>query len=154
MIEEVTKAPISISTAFRNFDPPVTLVTIGEGSLKRGHYIPEVGIVEQIWEGVDNLTLVDEATERKEPYLIQTRVTEEGFPILPKELQKNMVTQMENRLARLKELYERWKDTENVTFDNLYTEDELTNYQEHLGLKRPDPSHDPVRLAYAPPKPS
>lgn len=153
MIEEVPKAAITVSNNFSNFDPPVSLVTIHDAPLKRGHFILELGIVDHIWNSKEDLTLVDEATPRDEPYVVQTRVTEECFPLLPKELQTNMLTQMEKRMNKLKELYEKFKDVEKVTLENLYGEDEVLDYWTKLGLgkTRPNPAHDPIRQAYCPP---
>lgn len=149
MIDEVPKSAIEIDTRFRNFDPPVGLMIVNENSVKRGAFIPEVGVIEQIWEGLDDLTILDEATAREKPYVFQTRVTEECFPMCSKNLQKNMIEQMERRLQRFKELYEKWLDTEKVTVDDLY--EEVEDYKKHLGLAKVDPKHDPVRMAYAPP---
>lgn len=149
-MNEIEKSPITVRS-LKNYDPPVAYIQVSEEPLRRGYYIPELGIVDNLWDDSEGtIKPIEEAIPRQEAYIVQTRVTEEQFPLLPKNLQKFMLEQNEKRLGRLKELYEKWKDVENVTVENLY--EDVTNYQKHLGLgPRPDPRNDPVRLAYAPP---
>lgn len=150
LLNEPEKSGIVIDQCWMNYDPPVTRVTLEEGNLKKGHYIPELGIIEHVWEQGENdeLKVIEEASPNKKAYIVQTRVTEDGFPLLPKDLQSGMISQMEKRLANLKEAFEKWKNTEKVTLENLY--ENPTDYRSHLSLPEYDPTRDPVRQAYLP----
>jgi hypothetical protein len=84
--------------AYENYDPLLVRVKVTEGFVQRGHYVPELGVVEQIFSGGGD---VHEAEADGTIYVLRARVSDQGFIRLDPSIQFKILQQLTARLHTL-----------------------------------------------------
>ena len=104
---------------YQSYDPLVARIKVNEGTVEKGHYLPELGVVEQIYKKTNSGYYVssDDASGQGD-YVIRAKVTEQGFIRLKPALQFNILKQLAERLQSIScILTETFADKEGLSSD-------------------------------------
>ena len=90
------------SVNYQSYDPLVARIKVNEGTVEKGHYLPELGVVEQIWKKTNSGYYVssDDASGQGD-YVIRAKVSEQGFIRVKPALQFNILKQLTERLQSI-----------------------------------------------------
>lgn len=84
--------------SYQSYDPLYARIKVNEGKVEKGDYLPDLGVVEQIWKKTnDGYDEINQA-ERDGDYVIRAKVTEQGYIRLKPALQFNILKQLTERL--------------------------------------------------------
>jgi hypothetical protein len=106
--------------SYQSYDPLVTRVRLTEGAVEKGHYLPDLGVVEQIWRKTDEgYQEINDASGQGD-YVIRTHVSEKGFIRLKPALQFNILKQLTDRVHAIScVLTETYSEKEGLSSDEV-----------------------------------
>lgn len=83
--------------SYENYEPLIAKVKVTEGCVEVGHYLPELGVIEQIFSNSGDA----QKAEADGTYVLRARVSEQGFIRLTPAIQFQIIQQLAARLHTL-----------------------------------------------------
>lgn len=83
---------------YQSYDPLVARIRVNDGTVEKGHYLAELGVVEQIWKKTDSGFKDSDDASGQGDYVIRAKVSEQAFIRLKPALQFNILKQLTERL--------------------------------------------------------
>lgn len=90
---------------YDSYDPLYARLRVEEGTMEKGHYLPDLGVIEQIWKVNENGYQEENVADQvNSVYVMRFKVSEQGFIRLKPCLQLDMMKQTTERLLAMSEI--------------------------------------------------